>query len=297
MVTTRRGTEVKSPAPPKKVEGKTRVTSAAQKPTQPKEAEFTWSLILFMIGTFVVFVTYLGVLFYTLPKLEDDVRAGVIKALKPPHKLEDAIVLRDAISEYAADHAFHTALVLASVYVFAQTFAIPGTLTLSLLSGALFGFYKGIALVVGINLIGSSFCFFINTKVGRSIAYRVWPSKVRAFQREVEKRRSSMTNYIFFLRVTPFLPNTFINVASPVVNVPYPAFVIGTVTGTFPNNFMAVKAGMKLSEITSISEMYDPWTLGFFVAIGFLVLLPALLAPAPNFAEEEEEEPDAKKAE
>eukprot|EP00959_Pyramimonas_sp_CCMP1952_P369222 7733856-Pyramimonas_sp.AAC.3 len=44
---------------------------------------------------------------------------------------------------------FHAALVVASVYVFAQTFAIPGTLTLSLLSGALFGFYKGIALVVG----------------------------------------------------------------------------------------------------------------------------------------------------
>ena len=50
-----------------------------------------------------------------------------------------------------------------------------------------------------------------------------------------------MTNYIFFLRVTPFLPNTFINVASPVVNVPYFAFLLGTIGGTFPNNFMAVK--------------------------------------------------------
>jgi uncharacterized membrane protein YdjX (TVP38/TMEM64 family) len=64
---------------------------------------------------------------------------------------------------------------------------------------------------------------------------------VRAFKREVEKRRSNMINYIFFLRVTPFLPNTFINVASPVVHVPYYAFAIGTVTGTFPNNFIAVK--------------------------------------------------------
>ena len=35
---------------------------------------------------------------------QDNVRDGVIKALKPPHSLEDAIVLRDAISDYAKDH-------------------------------------------------------------------------------------------------------------------------------------------------------------------------------------------------
>jgi hypothetical protein len=44
---------------------------------------------------------------------------------------------------------FHVALVVSSVYVFAQCFAVPGTLTLSLLCGALFGFYKGLAMVMG----------------------------------------------------------------------------------------------------------------------------------------------------
>jgi uncharacterized membrane protein YdjX (TVP38/TMEM64 family) len=59
----------------------------------------------------------------------------------------------------------------------------------------------------------------------------------------VDKRRSQMTNYIFFLRVTPFLPNTFINVASPVVHVPYSSFAIGGVLGLLPNNVMAIKVG------------------------------------------------------
>lgn len=36
-----------------------------------------------------------------------------------------------------------------------------------------------------------------------------------------------MLSYIVFLRVTPILPNTFINVASPVVRVPLMPFIVG----------------------------------------------------------------------
>lgn len=57
--------------------------------------------------------------------------------------------------------------------------AIPGSLTLSLLAGALFGPYRGLALVIFTNLCGSSLCFAINTQVGRAIGYRLWPTKVR----------------------------------------------------------------------------------------------------------------------
>ena len=73
MVTTRRGTEVgETPVPPKKVMKKTPVSPAAPKPTpaSTEDVEFSWSVILFMVATLVVFVTYLGVLFYTLPQLE-----------------------------------------------------------------------------------------------------------------------------------------------------------------------------------------------------------------------------------
>ncbi len=43
------------------------------------------------------------------------------------------------------------------VYVFMQTFAIPGTVSLSLLSGALFGIVRGLLLVAGCH---SAFCSF-----------------------------------------------------------------------------------------------------------------------------------------
>lgn len=40
-------------------------------------------------------------------------------------------------------------------------------------------------------------------------------------------RRGDMFNYIVFLRVTPILPNIFINVAAPVVGVPLGPFALG----------------------------------------------------------------------
>ncbi len=44
---------------------------------------------------------------------------------------------------------------------------------------------------------------------------------------QIRKRRADLLNYIIFLRVTPLLPNTFINVCSPIVNVPLPHFALG----------------------------------------------------------------------
>jgi len=44
---------------------------------------------------------------------------------------------------------------------------------------------------------------------------------------QVDRRRGDLFNYIIFLRVTPILPNIFINIASPVVDVPLQSFAMG----------------------------------------------------------------------
>jgi len=48
---------------------------------------------------------------------------------------------------------------------------------------------------------------------------------------QVERHRDHLFNYIVFLRITPFLPNWFINMVSPVINVPLSTFFIGTFFG------------------------------------------------------------------
>ena len=65
------------------------------------------------------------------------------------------------------------------------------------------------------------------------------------FAGQVEKRRRNLFNFLLFLRITPFLPNFFINLASPLLGVPLHYFVLATMFGIMPATFMHVSAGKR----------------------------------------------------
>lgn len=71
------------------------------------------------------------------------------------------------------------------VYIFMRTFMIPGTLFMSLLVGALFGVFKGVALVVFTAIAGASSCFFLSKVVGRPLVFSLWPDNLSFFQAQV----------------------------------------------------------------------------------------------------------------
>ncbi|KAH0988086.1 hypothetical protein GBA52_015263 [Prunus armeniaca] len=54
----------------------------------------------------------------------------------------------------------------------------------------------------------------------------------------VAKRREGLLNYMLFLRLTPTLPNTFINLASAIVDVPYHIFFLATIIGLIPTGYV-----------------------------------------------------------
>lgn len=58
-----------------------------------------------------------------------------------PTSLEKAQMLGSTLSEYTDDHYYAVLLAHGFVYIYLQTFAIPGTVFANLLAGALFGMY------------------------------------------------------------------------------------------------------------------------------------------------------------
>lgn len=145
----------------------------------------------------------------------------------PPRSLAQLLQQRDVALQYATRHPRLLLSLWASAYVLMQMCAIPGTISLSLLAGALYGPVKGWLLVSATSTAGACFCYSASHIVGRPIAAALWPGKVESFSKEVEARKSDLLFYIIFLRLTPILPNTFINVASPIVGVPIGPFFIG----------------------------------------------------------------------
>ncbi len=64
-------------------------------------------------------------------------------------------------------------------------------------------------------------------------------------KKKVSNHKDQLLYYIIFLRITPFLPNWFINISSPIINVPLVTFVIGTFIGKWFVIFTIQRQGKK----------------------------------------------------
>ncbi|KAL7246616.1 hypothetical protein ACSBR2_001671 [Camellia fascicularis] len=184
---------------------------------------------------------------------------------------------RDHLATYAKAYPAEFILGYCSTYIFMQTFMIPGTIFMSLLAGALFGVIKGLFLVVFNATAGASSCYFLSKLIGRPIVNWMWPEKLRYFQAEISKRREKLLNYMLFLRITPTLPNLFINLASPIVDIPFHVFFLATVIGLIPASYITVRAGLALGDLKSVKDLYDFKTLSVLFLIGSISIVPTLL--------------------
>ena len=225
-----------------------------------------------MASTVVLgFLVGLMVVYLTMP-------ASDYSFLKLPRTLEDLQILRDHLEDYTSDYTAQVLLGYCMVYIFMQTFMIPGTVFMSLLAGALFGVFRGVSLVVFNATAGASSCYFLSKLIGRPLVFSLWPDKLSFFQAQVASRRDKLLNYMLFLRLTPTLPNTFINVASPIVDVPYHIFFLATVIGLIPAAYVTVRAGLALGELQSLGDLYDFNSVATLFLIGVISITPTLIS-------------------
>ena len=57
----------------------------------------------------------------------------------------------------------------------------------------------------------------------------------------VSANRSNLFWYMLFLRLTPLIPNWFVNLASPLVGIPYLYFLFASMFGMMPMNFILIQ--------------------------------------------------------
>lgn len=95
------------------------------------------------------------------------------------------MVSREHLESYTSDYTIQVLVGYCTVYIFMQTFMIPGTVFMSLLAGSLFGVLKGVALVVFAATAGASSCYFLSKLIGRPLISSLWPDKLVFFQDQV----------------------------------------------------------------------------------------------------------------
>uniref|UniRef100_H3GE05 VTT domain-containing protein n=1 Tax=Phytophthora ramorum TaxID=164328 RepID=H3GE05_PHYRM len=181
-------------------------------------------------------------------------------ALRLPTSLEAAQQLGETLQSFSERQPGSLLLAHMGCYLYLQTFAIPGTVFFNLLGGALFGVTLGFPLCLAYNTLGSVFMFLLSRHFGRRVVTHLFPRKLATLRSMLDAHRDEMALYMVFLRVFPFTPNWFINMASPHMAIPLSQFALGPLIGLIPYNFLSCKAGLILRELRSRGDIIDTAT-------------------------------------
>lgn len=240
-----------------------------KKETSQKSENNTGPFIVLGLIFFTSLVA-IAFVYWSFPKLRPEDKARI----KLPRDMEDAKGLGRALSNYTDEYFTQVLLGFVVIYIFLQTFAIPGSIFLSILSGFLFSFPLALFLVCLCSSVGASFCYLLFYLVGRRLVKHYIPDRVDQWCEQVNHHRDNLLSYVIFLRITPFLPNWFINISSPVIGVPLLPFFVGTFVGVAPPSFGFISAGVELYVLTTTGDVMS------FKSI-MIVIVSALLSLAP----------------
>lgn len=197
--------------------------------------------------------------------------------MKLPRNLDELREVRHTLELYRATYSMQVASLLVATYLVLQALSIPGTLCINLLIGSMYSFPLAMGTVALVSTAGACLNYELSARLVRDMVVDLMPGKLSVFHRSVTKHQDNLLSYFIFLRVTPLLPSWFINFASPIVNIPFRTFAIGTLIGLQPLNFITVSAGRTLGRLQSYSDLYGPRTILTMAGCAAVALLPVLL--------------------
>ncbi|XP_071791183.1 transmembrane protein 41A-A-like [Asterias amurensis] len=231
-------------------------------------------------GAFVSATFWLYLLSINLPSLPSDLQSASGNEsieLRFPTNLDDLNNLAELLQEYKTNNYGYVMLLFCSAYLYKQTFAIPGSVFMNLLGGALFGIWYAFPLCCVLTATGASCCYLLSHLFGRAVVMKYFSQRVQPLQKKVEENLDGLFFFLLFLRLFPMSPNWFLNMTSPIIGIPLFQFFLSVLIGLMPYNFICIQTGSILSEVTSLNEII---TLNVMLRLGgmaLVALLPGLL--------------------
>ncbi|XP_064399879.1 transmembrane protein 41 homolog [Halichondria panicea] len=240
--------------------------------SSPDKERSPFKTLLVVAVVFLSSAFSLAVLFRSFPPLDE----YDWERVRLPLTLDDAKDLGELFSRLKETHYTTVLCTVAVTYIFLQTFAIPGSISLTILSGYLFPFPVALLLVCTCSATGATFCYLLSSLLGEGLLLKYCTNRITTWRTQVSDHQHDMLWYILFLRITPFLPNWFINLAAPLVGVRLAPFYWGTFLGVAPPSFLFIRAGTALYELTTTTGHMSWSSLGLLCLMAIISLAPVL---------------------
>ena len=155
--------------------------------------------------------------------------ATVWLLLKP--STENIIKLWSCATAYQRANWWFVLGLFQVTYIGLKMFAIPAVWSLNILSGAIFPLPLAQLLNTVGEAVGSTLCYLLSRAIARPVLEYLAPDKLVKLRERTAEEADFVYTFNVFLRLTPFLPGWFINLASPIVGNPIAPFFWGTLFG------------------------------------------------------------------
>lgn len=229
--------------------------------------------LVVLVSAFAAALTwlyFLSTMTPTLPQNQQLQFPSSLEDLKKTAQILSSLFEQDSQSSYVI-------VLFISAYLFKQTFAIPGSVFLNALAGAVFGLKTGFGLVCTLTACGATFCFLLARFVGQDVALKFFPAKINSFKKKLEDNYDRLPYFLLFLRLFPATPNWAVNMCCGVLNVPIHIFFITALVGLMPYNYVCVQTGVIISKLTNMSDMMTWTTLAQMSLVAIVALVPGVI--------------------
>ncbi len=174
------------------------------------------------------------------------------------------------LKSYYSEHAL---LVLGGfflIYIFITALSLPGAAVMTLLAGAMFGFWQGLFTVSFASSIGATLAFLMARFLLKDWIQGKYSRQLFAINQGFEKEGGF---YLFALRLIPAFPFFLINILAGLMPIKTRNFYVISQLGMLPGTAVYVYAGTELAKVQSLSDIASPSLLGAFVLLGLFPIL------------------------
>ena len=175
------------------------------------------------------------------------------------------------LERYYLERPVVTAMVFVSTYITLASLSLPVTAIFSIVGGAIFGFTRGVCLVSIASSTAAVIAFTISRYLFRDYIQRRFADHLRPIN---EGMLRDGPLYLFIMRMVPVFPYFIVNVALAMTPVRTLTFYLVSLVGMLPVTVMFVNAGMQLSTINTLADVFSARVL---LSLSLIALLPLLV--------------------
>ncbi|MBO6658351.1 MAG: FAD-dependent oxidoreductase [Pseudomonadales bacterium] len=184
--------------------------------------------------------------------------------------LENIKTEQERLSNLLAQYPWQFSLSFFAMYVAVTALSIPGAAAMTLVAGAIFGFWWGLLLVSFASSIGATLAMVLARWLFKAQVEQKFRRQLETINRGIEKEGAF---YLFTLRLVPIFPFFAINLAMALTKMRVLVFYLVSQLGMLAGTVVYVNAGTQLGQLASLSGILSPELLGSFVLLGVFPLM------------------------